>query len=154
MWHTPSMSGLLPKRLSSWLFRFWILGVATVSLAPLRVKLFLHTIGPLHNAGHLVVFSVSGSLLLLTKSRKVIIAGYPLLFVFAGATEFLQSAFYGERFEWNDLGLDSLALFVSPFIVFILNALMVFGRIARVTPSAPAGTAGIDPECKFQTEKH
>lgn len=42
----------------------WFFLVTALSLAPISVKTFLRTVGPLHDFGHLVVFAVSGVLVL------------------------------------------------------------------------------------------
>jgi len=100
----------------------WFLLVTLLSLAPLRVKLLLHTIGPLHDAGHVVVFSASGIFLLATAPTPIArVRRIAALFPFCVLLEAFQ-ILYGNRFEWDDLFIDSLAIAFSAVVWTVYQA--------------------------------
>jgi hypothetical protein len=89
----------------------WLLLITAVSLAPLRLKLALHTVGVWHNPIHFAVFLATGLLALSTASSfatRGLRTAY--LILFCAATELLEALLFHNPFEWRDLSVDSLGL--------------------------------------------
>jgi hypothetical protein len=101
----------------------WFFLVSALSLAPLSVKKFLRSMGPLHNYGHFLVFFTSGILLLSTAAPSVWFVRMLLLLLFCATIEGLQTVFYTHHFEWSDLFVDYFAVAIS-FSCFVLHTLL------------------------------
>ncbi len=86
----------------------WVLFVFALSLAPLSIKMELHTTGRMHSLGHFVVFAITAFLLcwkavgLQAKLPRLLAA-----VVFGLASEGLEKVAYHPRFEWRDVFVDT-----------------------------------------------
>jgi hypothetical protein len=102
----------------------WLVFVAILSLAPLRVKTALRTIGFLHNAGHVLIFGLSAAILTMgavsraSQARRV---AFTLLFCIA--LEALEARLYHNQFEWTDLFLDCFGIAIF-HVMFWLRRLV------------------------------
>ena len=97
--------------------------VTAVSLAPLRIKLSLGTIGHWHNALHLVVFFLTGVMLFADApkpSSQAIRA--LLLLLFCCILEWLQAVLYHNGIEWRDIFLDTIALGCALSVALLIAA--------------------------------
>jgi hypothetical protein len=106
---------------------FWLVLVASLSLAPFGIKEVLGTRGPFHNFGHFLVFLVTGAMVLIdAPARKSRIRRFAFVILFSAATEGLESVVYSNIFEWRDFLIDCTAIAVSPLV--LLARRFVVGR--------------------------
>ena len=93
------------------IFGTWITLITAASLAPLKVKISLGTVGYWHNTIHLVVFFLTGAVLFAYAAKARSRAARALvLFVFCCALEVLEAALYHNSIEWRDVFTDGLAI--------------------------------------------
>jgi hypothetical protein len=102
-------------------FGGWILLIIFFSLAPFAVKLHL-TIGPLHDAGHLLIFLVATVL-----GCRTISGIYAKLLCCVGlagmamALEGVEKIIaYRNPFEWRDVKFDSIGIAAGILLAFLL----------------------------------
>jgi hypothetical protein len=106
--------------------RFWItlwfLVVTAISLAPVPVKKLIHTRGPWHDSGHVLIFFVTETLVL-SVSRQAFsrVLGTAAILAFCIATEEVQAVMGRNRFEWHDLSTDALGIGCALIAVLVLQ---------------------------------
>ena len=103
---------------------FWLLFIITLSLIPLELKNELGTTGKLHQLGHYGVFLITAALLcwdVESLSRKLLRCSGA--FALGFSLELLEMLFYRNRFEWTDVGSDSLGILSGCFLVILLQVL-------------------------------
>jgi hypothetical protein len=108
-----------------------MVAVVALSISPLSMKLKLHTIGVYHDAGHYVVYALSGIMLWLVVKRwflRVITFGLGVSMAFL--QEWAENAIYHAGFEWKDVGTD-LAGLVSGFALMLLIMALTMDDSAR-----------------------
>ena len=105
----------------------WLALVASLSLAPFRIKEALGTTGLYHNCGHFLVFLLTGAMVLIdAPTRTSRIRRFAFVILFSAATEGLESVIYSNVFEWRDFVVDCTAIAVSPLVPLTLR--LVAGR--------------------------
>jgi hypothetical protein len=97
----------------------WIGLITIVSLSPLRVKNFLGSTGPWHRQIHVSAFLVTG--LLVIGDRRRNFTRFTWLVLYGATLELLESALYGNGFEWRDLFADSMGIFLACVLAAIRN---------------------------------
>ena len=103
---------------------FWLLFIIALSLIPLELKNELGTTGKLHQLGHYGAFLITAALLCWdanSLSRKLLRCSGA--FALGFALEALEVLFYRNRFEWTDIGTDSLGILSGCLLVIVLQAL-------------------------------
>jgi hypothetical protein len=100
-----------------WMLLVWAIWLGTLSFLPSGMKGQLGTRGALHFPVHFLVFAVPTFIvLLLNKGLSQRLLGCGAVFCYALAIEAGQSMYYNAPVEWNDVGIDTLA------VVLILSA--------------------------------
>ena len=103
---------------------FWLLLIIALSLIPLDLKNELGTTGKLHQLGHYGAFLITAALLCWdanSLSHKILRCSGA--FALGFTLEALEVLFYRNRFEWADVGTDSLGILSGCLFVILLKAL-------------------------------
>jgi hypothetical protein len=109
--------------LMRWAAAFWLLLLFGLALSPLPVKLYLHTIGRFHSAGHTIAFFVT-ALLLLWNARglRSEVLRFTAALALALLMEFLENLFYHSGFEWNDILIDLTGIITAWVIALVIRS--------------------------------
>lgn len=100
----------------------WLLLITAVSLAPLRAKTALGTVGFWHNPMHFAVFLLTG-VLALFGAQSLYARGFRtfMLVAFCATIELLEAVIYRNHIEWRDILIDSLGLFSGWLLVMLVR---------------------------------
>jgi len=118
-----------------WASAVWLLLVTAGSLAPLKVKVQLHTVGSWHNIFHFFAFCLGGLLFLVpaASSRAVVLRAVALA-LFCAVIEYLEAVVYHNKFEWRDFYLDCFSLSVAWLLSFPVRRLVARAHPAGLRP--------------------
>jgi hypothetical protein len=113
-----------------YLITIWLAFVFALSLAPYEVKYHFGTKGALHDAGHVGIFFITAILLCWNAEgvgRKLFRCFLAFCVVFA--SEGLEKLVYHDRFEWNDVAMDTGGVLVG--FAFAMLAGMMLTNLKR-----------------------
>lgn len=111
---------------------FWLFLITAISVAPLRVKVFLHSTTHWHDAFHLTAFFVTGLLAFSGLGRNLpawLVS--VLLIAYCGVLEWLEAVIYHNPFEWHDLLVDTLAIALAWLCISPIRTLLSRQRLSQ-----------------------
>lgn len=92
----------------------WLIALATISLAPIKLKFELHTLGRMHYLGHWLIFLITAMLFCWGASGTVVKLRRCLGAVCLGILlEWLERVIYHNAYEWKDVLTDSAGVLAA-----------------------------------------